>query len=148
MPEQLGEAPVVAEMFDDKGRNFDAESEPADGRPQGIIVGELVGEGRKAAESCERTLVERDRGAESRLGESRGEADERVRQEMAVDAFGGELRPNAAGGHATIETADRRNSRLLDRPDHIFEIGALDPDVAVRHDQKVVACMRQHIDKI
>ena len=120
-------------MADNDWRNCHAEAEPANRHPDGVIVGELVGKGLKAADSRQSISPE---GRWSRRNRAW-----RGRSFRPTSTFGRKwlLMPAAArrdqnpgARHAAIKAGDEPNFRLTKGRDHISEIARGEPECRCR----------------
>ena len=102
----------------------------------------------KAANAMEGLGSERDGRAEAWAREPKLQTHQYARQEMMIDGRRGETGPKPRHGDAMIEASHEPDARRSEPGHDLSEILRLDPDVAVRHHEDVVAGVRQHIDKI
>ena len=110
-------------------------TEPADGLSDRVVVGELIGEGFKAANAAEGLFSKCNGRSEAGMREPELQTDQNARQKMFIDRGRGQAGPNAANRKPPVEARHKPHTGRCERRDHHAEIVALDPDVAVRqHD--------------
>src|ERR1700691_6061159 len=86
MAEELLKAFFKAMMPDQKWRRHHVVSGGAHRNPDGVIVGENVGERSKAADAVEDGPAQGDRCSKARLCQAQADGDDSVRQELPVDS--------------------------------------------------------------
>ena len=148
VPDEIGESPVVADVADKQRGNGHAKAEPANRRPDRVVVGKLVGKRLKSADFGQSVPAKGDGRAEARFGEAELKSDKHIRQKMAVDRVGCEAGPDPICRQPTIEAADKPDTRLGEGRDHAIQIsGWTLISLSDKHDE-VVARVRKHIDYI
>src|SRR6266852_793612 len=148
MAQQLGGRLLEARVADRERRQRHAEAAVAHRLADCVVVGETVGEGFEAADLLQRLPAQRNSRPETRLRHPDAAGEHDIRQEIRVDRHRGELRPDASARDPMVETSHGADAGLLQLRHHIGEVARPDLDVAVRHDDDVVAGERGHVDQV
>ena len=116
--------------------------------PDGVIVGERVGERAEAADAIEYRAPQRDGGAAARLRQTEADRGDGLRQELRVDGERRKPRPQPFAADAVIEAGHRADVRPRQHRRDRAQIVRSDHDVAVGQHQRVVADARHDVDQV
>ncbi len=146
MTPQLSPAPLVTGVCDHVLGHMAAIASGADGATQIVVVGQLIGEDRKASHLVQHLAAKRDCGAETGMGHTQPKARQNIWQKLIVDPHGRQPRPQGACRRSRIEAGYEANRSVCEGGDHIVQVGASDSDIAIRHHHDLAADRRLHID--
>src|SRR5262249_56280651 len=97
------------------------------------------GERLEAADCGQGRAPERQRGPEAWPRQAKRESDQDARQELRVDEKRTEPCPETGDRDAVIKAGHRADARLLQRGDDARQMRRINPNVAVGHDDDVMA---------
>src|SRR5271165_4397115 len=132
--------------FDDSFREMNFEAETSDTFPEFVIVGEEIENRFEASNASEIGAAEGQRRAEGETNSALElPCDQHARDEVGADAERFELRRDGRLGNSPIEAGDHAYALVSERRGHAGEIIRFDADIAVVHDKKFMARVRQHL---
>ena len=145
VPPDVAQGHGIEDRLDDVGQEHEPVARVRDAAAELVVVGQVVGDGREAADPLQRRSLDRDRRAEGVAEGLHPLRHQRVRHEVRVDEERLDDRRQPEVAAASIEAGHETHGRVGERPDHGPEIVRTHADVAVAHHQHVVARVGHHV---
>ena len=131
MPEHLGKGIVRECMTHEKPWNVNVIPKVSDSGAYGVIIGQVVGEGMKAANFIQGVTAQGNGGAKARLSQASGQTRHHAGQEMQANTHAGQLRPDASRLMPIIQTSEQPCFSVRKKRAHIVHVIFINGNVAV-----------------